>query len=67
MIRTFKVVEEGCLDCVFKNECKITGISRNDVYQSLGNAKLYAFVDCKDNGVFSAFEFMQVEEEINKE
>jgi len=63
--RTFKVVDTDCDTCLLRNECnKITGISRDDIYQSLKDAKLYSFIDCKDNGAFEASLFMEVKEEL---
>jgi len=62
--RTFKVVDDACEVCHHKDECKITGISRDDVYQSLHNAKLYSFVTCADANIYEGDIFREVKEEV---
>lgn len=65
MKRTFKVnlEKESCKECHNANVCKITGIERDKVFQSLANAKLYSFVDCIEAGLAEPAEFMEVVEE----
>lgn len=61
--RLFKVV---CKDCDHWIECRKTIIERKDVYQSLGDAKLYAWVDCPKDVSFDdpVLSFKEVKEEI---
>jgi hypothetical protein len=60
--RTFKAI--GCGDCLNKEDCKdrITGISRDKVYQSLANAKLYTFIGCPED--LHEQMFVEVKEEL---
>ena len=51
--RTFKVVDEKCADCELNKRCKISGIDRDKVFQSLANAKLYAWVQCEEDIVLA--------------
>ena len=61
--RTFKVVDEKCADCELNKRCKISGIDRDKVFQSLANAKLYAWVQCEED--MWDVRFMEVKEEIS--
>lgn len=60
--RTFKVVDENCTDCELNKRCKISGIERDVVYQSLADAKLYTFVQCEED--MWDVRFMEVKENI---
>jgi hypothetical protein len=42
--RTYKVKSETCVKC---GECQVSAINRDDVFQSLGNAKLYVYLEGK--------------------
>lgn len=42
--RTFRLVDEECKYC--EGECKKDGIPRDNVYQSLDNAKLFVYREC---------------------
>lgn len=60
--RTFKVINENCTNCELNKQCKNSGIERDEVYQSLANAKLYTFVQCEED--MWDLRFMEVKEEV---
>lgn len=44
--RTFKIIDVQCLSCESRGSCQVTNIDRDDVFQSLKDAKLYVFRIC---------------------
>lgn len=56
--RVFKVKSSACIEC---GECKINNIPRDEVFQSLGNAKLYVCLDGKKDYCWGGMEMVEEE------
>lgn len=59
--RTFKIIDMDCLLCEHKDKCSIVNIPRDDIYQSLKDAKLYTLKNCQETGMNN---LVEVKEEL---